>query len=40
MDDEGFLNGMNLIHGKVTNKAIATHFDLHYTRPTVALSMH
>ncbi|MGF1686070.1 alanine dehydrogenase [Photobacterium japonica] len=39
-DDEGFLAGMHLIHGKITNKAIATTFGLHYTNPTVALSMY
>lgn len=40
LDDEGFLSGMNIMHGKVTCKEVATTFDLHYTVPTVALSMH
>ncbi|MGF1757341.1 alanine dehydrogenase [Photobacterium sagamiensis] len=40
LEDEGFLSGMNIMYGKVTCKEVADAFDLHYTDPTVALSMH
>ncbi|MCQ1057729.1 alanine dehydrogenase [Photobacterium sp. DNB23_23_1] len=38
--DPGFLAGMNVIYGKVTCKEVADSFDLHFTDPTVAISMH
>ncbi|PSW18418.1 alanine dehydrogenase [Photobacterium sanctipauli] len=40
IDDPGFLGGLNVIYGKVTCKEVAESFDLHYTDPTVAISMH
>lgn len=39
-DDEGFLKGLNIMHGKVTNKEIADTFNLHYTDPVTAINMH
>ncbi|AJR09311.1 alanine dehydrogenase [Photobacterium gaetbulicola] len=40
LDDPGFLAGMNIIYGKVTCKEVADSFNLHFTDPTVAISMH
>ncbi|NAX48620.1 alanine dehydrogenase [Photobacterium halotolerans] len=40
LGDPGFLAGLNVIHGKVTCREVAEAFNLHYTDPTVALSMH
>lgn len=40
LDDPGFLAGMNVMYGKITCKEVADAFNLHYTDPTVAISMH
>ncbi|ELR65010.1 Alanine dehydrogenase [Photobacterium marinum] len=40
LDDPGFLAGLNIMRGKVTYKEVAEAFDLHFTDPAVAISMH
>lgn len=40
LSDPGFLAGLNVIYGKVTCKEVAEAFNLHYTDPEVAISMH
>ncbi|OAN18380.1 alanine dehydrogenase [Photobacterium jeanii] len=40
LEDDGLLKGMNVMYGKVTYKEVADAFNLHYTDPTVAISMH
>ncbi|MDO6497274.1 alanine dehydrogenase [Photobacterium sanguinicancri] len=40
LEDDGFINGMNVMYGKVTYKEVADAFNLHYTDPSVAISMH
>lgn len=36
-DDEGFRNGLNIIHGMVTCKEVASNFDLEFVPPSEAL---
>ncbi|USD64382.1 alanine dehydrogenase [Vibrio sp. SCSIO 43136] len=37
--DPGFLEGLNVIHGKVTCKEVAEAFDLEYVEPATAITM-
>ena len=39
LEDKGFLEGLNVIHGKVTCKEVAESFDLEYVEPTQAIAM-
>ncbi|MDW1878184.1 alanine dehydrogenase, partial [Vibrio sp. Vb1026] len=39
MEDKGFLEGLNVIHGKVTCKEVAESFDLEYVDPEQAIAM-
>ena len=38
-EDKGFLDGLNVIHGKVTCKEVAESFDLEYVEPIAAMAM-
>ena len=38
LEDKGFLDGLNVIHGKVTCKEVAESFDLEYVSPEAALT--
>lgn len=38
LEDKGFLDGLNVIHGKVTCKEVAESFDLEYVSPETALT--
>ncbi len=39
LEDKGFLEGLNVIHGKVTCKEVAESFDLEYVEPEEAIAM-
>lgn len=39
LEDTGFLEGLNVIHGKVTCKEVAESFDLEYVDPEQAIAM-
>jgi len=39
LEDKGFLEGLNVIHGKVTCKEVAESFDLEYVDPAEAIAM-
>ncbi|GHY47469.1 alanine dehydrogenase [Vibrio cholerae] len=39
LEDEGFLKGLNVIHGKVTYKEVAENFGLDYVDPAKAIAM-
>ncbi|GAK87810.1 alanine dehydrogenase [Vibrio ponticus] len=39
LDDKGFLEGLNVIHGKVTCKEVAEAFQLAYVAPAEAIAM-
>lgn len=39
LDDEGFLDGLNVIHGKVTCKEVAESFELEYVEAKTAIAM-
>jgi alanine dehydrogenase len=38
-EDQGFLAGLNVIHGKVTCKEVAESFDLEFVEPKKAIAM-
>lgn len=38
LEDSGFLNGLNVMHGLVTNQGVADSLNLEYTDPKVALN--
>ncbi|MGC9459625.1 alanine dehydrogenase, partial [Vibrio genomosp. F10 str. 9ZD137] len=39
LEDKGFLEGLNVIHGKVTCKEVAESFNLEYVAPEKAIEM-
>ena len=39
LEDKGFLEGLNVIHGKVTCKEVAEGFGLEYIEPEAAIAM-
>jgi len=39
LNDDGFLAGLNIIHGKVTCKEVAESFNLEYVEPKTAIAM-